>query len=147
MRLSSMSRFAVAILIFCCGCFGGAPAGPELTAVTGVVKVDGRPTPKLSITFVPEGAGGVPSYGGTDSEGRFVMMFSQDRKGAMPGKHQVTIASIESQKDDNGKFIDPADEGRPMYQFKTRQIEVQPGGNDIEITLDSKTDVKKGGRG
>lgn len=64
--------------------------GPELAEVTGVVTVDGKPVPSAILTFVPT-AGGSPSYGGTDNDGKYRLMFTDTKYGAMIGDHEVEI--------------------------------------------------------
>ena len=66
--------------------------GPELAEVTGVVTVDGKPVPGAVLTFVPTG-GGSPSYGGTDTDGKYRLMFTDTKYGAMIGDHEVEIVT------------------------------------------------------
>ncbi len=81
-----MNRKLIAVLLFCglsllAGCSDG---GPELREVTGRVTVDGKPVPGAILTFVPT-AGGSPSYGGTDNDGNYKLMFTDTKYGAMVG--------------------------------------------------------------
>jgi hypothetical protein len=66
--------------------------GPELAEVSGVVSVDGKPVPGAVLTFVPTG-GGSPSYGGTDKDGKYRLMFTDTKYGAMIGDHEVEIVT------------------------------------------------------
>lgn len=66
--------------------------GPELAEVTGIVTVDGKPVPGAILTFVPT-SGGSPSYGGTDKDGKYRLMYTDTKYGAMIGDHEVEIAT------------------------------------------------------
>lgn len=121
----------LAVLLFH-GC-GGAER-PPLARVTGIVTVGGTPLADAKVTFTPEE--GRPSFGNTDSNGRFELVYTADSKGAMLGKH---IARIEPQTtDDNlseeedqaqrAKFPAAAQDGSLTY-------EVKEGSNNFEIKL------------
>jgi hypothetical protein len=71
--------------------------GPELATVTGKVTLDGQPVQRAAITFRPQEKGS-PSYGGTNSEGMYKLMFTQDKQGAMPGEYFVDIETSKLSK-------------------------------------------------
>ncbi len=71
------------------GC--GGSDGPPLGEVTGRVTLDGKPLPGAVLTFIAQSAKGSPSYGGTDHEGRYTLMFTNTKTGAMVGDHVVEI--------------------------------------------------------
>ncbi len=60
-----------------------------MALVEGVVTVDDKPLPLATLTFVPEE--GSPSYGQTDKSGKYTLMFTDTKYGAMLGKHTVSI--------------------------------------------------------
>lgn len=72
------------------GCGGGD--GVDLVPVEGTVTLDGQPLPDAWVTFSPEL--GRPSSGKTDSEGRYRLQYTPDARGAVPGKHHVTISTF-----------------------------------------------------
>ena len=72
-------------------CLGCGPGGPEIASVEGTVTMDGKPLPDASVVFIPEN--GRPAGATTDSEGKYVLTFTQGRKGAMPGKNKVRIST------------------------------------------------------
>lgn len=72
---------------------GCADGGPERGEVSGRVTVDGKPVPNATVSFFPESANGTPSYGATDSDGRYTLMFTRSKSGAMTGKSRVEIVT------------------------------------------------------
>lgn len=86
----SVAVFCVLLLV-CAGCSGDD--GPPLARVEGVVTLDGEPLPDALIEFQPTRLEGSPSYGSTDAQGRYEMVYSLDRKGAWIGEHLVRITT------------------------------------------------------
>jgi hypothetical protein len=78
----------IALVFVASAMMGCGNDGPELAEVTGVVTVDGKPVPGAVLTFVPTG-GGSPSYGGTDTLGKYRLMFTDTKYGAMIGDQQT----------------------------------------------------------
>lgn len=120
------------------GC--GAKTGPDLAVVTGVITLDGEPVPGVNVTFIPQGKGS-PSYGGTNEEGVYQLMFNQKRSGAEIGTHTVLIECPEPATDDSGQRIDPTP--TVMIPPKYRQpgvltAEVDFGRNQLDFDLESK---------
>ncbi len=74
------------LLIAIAGC---GTDGPQLAEVSGVVTVDGKPVPNAVVTFIP--TGGSTSYGKTDAQGKYTLMFTDTKYGAMIGKHSVEL--------------------------------------------------------
>lgn len=124
---------------FCLGC--GKSGGPELAGVTGTVTLDGKPQPNLNLQFTPDGAGGAPSYGGTDENGLYKLMYGQGQPGAMLGKHNVTITAREPKLDEGGNPL-PGQEAiaLPAKYSKTGELtaEVKAGSNTVDFKLESK---------
>ncbi|MEW4486866.1 carboxypeptidase regulatory-like domain-containing protein [Thalassoglobus sp. JC818] len=71
------------------GCGG---SDNDLQRVTGKVTLDGQPLPDAFVVFAPK-EGGTTSYGKTDSQGVYEMMFSDDEKGAWVGVNVVKIST------------------------------------------------------
>lgn len=86
-----------AVTALCVGC--GGTTGPELAEVYGKVSLDGQPLAKVSLQFIPDGESGSPSYGVTNAEGEYELLFSAERSGAMVGRYQVEIQPIEPEVD------------------------------------------------
>jgi hypothetical protein len=136
--LSDRFVILVSVVFACLGC--GGDTGPELAEVTGKVTLDGQPLAKVSLQFTPESPSGSPSYGVTDSEGSYELLFSSDRSGAMPGKHRVEILPVEPETDDNGQPVAGAVNVTIPARYSqpgSLTADVQPGSNSINFALDS----------
>ena len=72
--------------------------GPPLAPVEGTVTLDGEPLPIAVLEFQPQR--GSPSYGETDKSGRYHLLYSPVRDGALLGKHTVRITT-------EGEIVDP----------------------------------------
>jgi len=70
---------------------GCGTGGPELAPVSGRVTLDGRPLELADVVFQPEGALS-PSYGRTDTEGRYQLGYKRGVTGAIVGEHMVAIS-------------------------------------------------------
>ena len=90
MRPSSLSLrvapiMSLPILLTLAGCDKGDY--PEMAKVTGTVTYKGKPVPNMMINFMP--TEGRPSWGKTDANGRFEMIYDSDYKGVKIGHHKV----------------------------------------------------------
>lgn len=141
MHLRLLRLFIVSPIVLCLlsGCGGGD--GPDLAAVSGTITIDGKPAPKLEIRFIPETAGGSPSYGVTDADGHYTLMFNSSRNGAMPGKHKVEIAAVPPETGEDGNPLP----GQAIVEVPSRygtsgtlSAEVKNDGSPIDFSLESK---------
>ncbi len=82
----------------------GCRSGIELLPVSGVVTLDGKPVEQATVLFKPES--GPVAYGQTDSAGRFELT-TAGRKGAVPGKHKVSITKTKVTGVGNDEMVDP----------------------------------------
>ncbi len=73
------------------GCGG---RNENLSEVTGIVTLDGQPLPDAVIVFSPT-SGGTTSYGRTDNEGKFRMLFRDNEYGAWVGENIVRITTFD----------------------------------------------------
>jgi hypothetical protein len=131
------------IVVGLSGCDSG---GPPLGKVTGKVTLDGKPAPGIVLTFVPE-SGGSPSYGVSDGEGKYVLKFTDDKDGAMIGKHKVTLESQPGLSKEEMAEMKASGESVPDFtpaslpkKYRgdgTISVEVNRGNNDIPIELTS----------
>lgn len=78
------------LLLVLAGCSGSSGAR---VPVNGEVRLDGKPLPDVTVTFIPEkGTDGLGGFGKTGSDGRFVIADSkQGRPGLAPGKYKVIV--------------------------------------------------------
>lgn len=78
----------VLIALILSGCGGNE----NLAYVTGKVTLDQQPLPNAFIVFSPMN-GGTTSYGRTDAEGLYEMVFSDEEQGAWIGENRVEIST------------------------------------------------------
>ncbi|QDT65613.1 carboxypeptidase-like regulatory domain-containing protein [Calycomorphotria hydatis] len=123
-----LSTFVVLLHFIAVGCTGQQEELPELSEVTGSVKVNGAPVQYVQVVFMPE-AEGAASRGTTDAEGLFSLMYGVDSPGAINGKHQVYFSVADADGDPNaipqkytqGDFSLPAEvtaEGPNVFEFE-----------------------------
>lgn len=119
------------------GCGGGD--GPQLTPVTGIVLLDGKPLVGARVVFQPLATGGSPSSAQTDGEGKFQLAFNREKLGAIIGRHQVRITTAGVVTDESGRETEIKELLPKRYHSETElDYEVKPGTNQFEILLDSK---------
>lgn len=129
--ISTAFLLAAALLMTGCGSSGDTP---EMGQVSGIIKVDGDPTPNVAVRFAPVD-GGRPSTGTTDETGRYELVYSTKLMGAKVGKHNVSIV-IQSQSDAE---IDPTKMGLPTegdtgnISDIVKTVEVTSGSNTIDL--------------
>ncbi len=120
----------------------GCGRGPELATVSGLVTVDGKPVPNAMITFFPEFSG-TTSYGVTDPNGKYVLMFTDQDRGALIGSFRVSITTKKRSKDempDDGSVSEVVFVEIPkQYRGeKAHKAEVKSGSNKIDFAMLSK---------
>lgn len=148
-------KFSICLFLFgfVLGC---GSDGPQLSTVTGKVTKGGKPLASVSVTFTPVG-GGIPSAGLTDGEGKFALLSSTGKAGALVGKHKVVLASKASESAPVGyeammkarQSSEGGNRGAPKEQPKQTtfppeygdasktplEYEVKPGSNDFDIVI------------
>ncbi|EAQ77344.1 hypothetical protein [Blastopirellula marina] len=130
--------FALVLAAVTVGC--SQPPGPETGYVTGVVTLDGKPIDKAVVTFEPANAR--PSVGFTDANGRYELIFTASRNGAVLGEHQVRITSAADAGGGEGgqPLVAARKETIPTkYNAKTElTAQVDSGSNTIDFDLKTK---------
>jgi hypothetical protein len=121
MRRSSF--FVLLVLLLGCG-----GSGPEVAPVSGRITVDGQPMENVDIVFQPDESKS-PSYGRTDKDGRYTLVYKRGQDGARLGWHSVGI-SVSHELVRNP----------PKIKNQELRREVKPGNNvfDFEATSESK---------
>ncbi len=132
-RIAVLLSLAVVV-----GCGGGI----ELGTVTGTVTIDGKPVPNAMITFFPEFSGST-SYGVTDKNGKYSLMFTDQDRGAMIGSFRVSITTKKRSKDempDDGSVteVDFVEIPKQYRAEKAHTAEVKRGANTINFPMVSK---------
>lgn len=96
--------FALGAMVLASAVAAGCRSGIELLPVSGVVTLDGKPVEQATVLFKPET--GPVAYGQTDAAGRFELS-TAGRKGAVPGKHLVSITKTKVTGVGNDEMVDP----------------------------------------
>jgi hypothetical protein len=107
--------------------------------VSGTVKLNGKTFPNAHVTFEPfaqQGKRGPSSSGTTGADGRYTLTTIDGEKGAVVGKHRVSIISAASLPGP-GASSDEDDPKRPKEVFPPKYNtqsditrEVPPDGSD-----------------
>ena len=140
MATRSLPRFfaLLALISQTTGC--GSADGPPLGTVTGIVTLNDEPVPGVTVTFVPRGKGS-PSYGATDENGEYHLLFNQRRAGAEVGTHDVLIEVPEPATDDSGNPIGSPPKVKIHEKYRqpgALSVEVLPGRNEFELCLEAE---------
>lgn len=134
-----------ALVLLSSGC---GPGGPEIASVSGRVTMDGKPLANAAVIFIPEN--GRPAGATTDSDGKYVLNFTQGRRGAIPGKSSIRITTErDGTPGENGKSIPGSRETVPMKYnaASTLTFNVEPNKNNVaNFDLESGGPVTPGER-
>ncbi|MCU0962068.1 MAG: carboxypeptidase-like regulatory domain-containing protein [Pirellulaceae bacterium] len=123
-------------LIVLAGCGGGRS---DLGQIEGAVLLDGQPLPDATVVFQPD-AGGPASFGRTDAEGRYTMLYDHGTRGAVIGMHTVKITTFQERDPDADPPLAAALERLPAryHSASVLREEVRSGGNVIDFDLQSQ---------
>lgn len=107
-RLSLIPASSILCSFFVAGC----SQGPEVGAVTGVVKWNGEPVPFAYVVFQPVDPPGTYGSAYTNEAGEYSLQYSESLDGALVGNHKVTIRTsatdeIEIEDRKTGKMVRP----------------------------------------
>lgn len=124
--------------LLCLCAVAGCGSDSDLAAVTGRITLNGRPLEGAIVQFQPVGQAGSPSAGITDEDGRYELMFTFNRRGAMVGEHRVTIRTAAIYYEDEDCDCEKADPIPPEYNDNTELVRiVEPSGNSFDFDLTS----------
>jgi hypothetical protein len=101
----SVRLIPVAVLGVLLAAAGCGSDGPKIVPISGVATYKGEPVPSLLLTFTPEK--GRPSWGVTDSGGRFTLEYDAKNKGALVGNHTVSATYRASSPDEEMGKVKP----------------------------------------
>lgn len=114
----------------------------KVAPVSGTVTLDGAPLKRASVLFEPE-AGGRPSFGVTDQNGKYTLAYSMHEGGAEVGSCTVKITTL--LKDDEDADGNPvqnsksaAEQVPERYAREPIVVKVEARSNTIDIALTSK---------
>lgn len=130
----SLSLAVASVLVS--GCGGGS--GPELGRLYGTVTLDGRPLANARVVFQPSGQLASPSVSDTAEDGAFELRFNRDRKGVLPGTHQIRVTTARVVTDASGKETEVQEVLPAKYNAKTElTYDVKTGSNQLDLKLES----------
>ena len=120
--------------IFCCGC------GKKIVTVTGEVLFEGEPAKDIAVLFEPKSEAKIVPESGiaiTNSEGRFTLESSSQKRGIEPGSYTVYMNWRNPTSVDDGG-AGPAESGAPPltspYRFPAERqsivLEVKGSGKN-----------------
>ncbi|MHC4400048.1 MAG: DUF1559 family PulG-like putative transporter [Planctomycetota bacterium] len=109
--------------------------------VEGTVTLHGEPLSNALVTFQPEHAR--PSYGRTDLEGWYELVFTAGNKGAKIGKHRVSISTKAEGDPDADPPIPSFPEKVPAKYNRNTELtaDVGDGDNVIDFPLKSGSEI------
>jgi hypothetical protein len=132
-QIQGRLRLAATVFISCTVLVGCSDM--KVAPVSGSVTLDGQPVPKASVTFHPE-AGGRPSFGVTDENGKYRLGYSMNEEGAEVGKCRVVVSTALEQGEygsGRAKELIP----RRYANDEPIIVDVESKSNTIDIALTS----------
>lgn len=91
---------AVAVVVL-----AGCKPQVKLVPATGTFTIGGKPAGNITLQFMPDtmqGNAGPTSYATTDAEGKFTLRTYDNREGAVPGAHVVTLVDLDEERPAQG---------------------------------------------
>jgi len=136
-----LALLAAAVLGATSGCGGG-----DYGSVSGTVTLDGQPLSGAQVMFMPDEGGG-PSFGETDTSGKYVLTHNSGSRGAVIGAHSVAIEMGEDEEEydasgmDEGTLEEQQDEEKTLPARYNEESEltaiVEKGDNTVDFALTS----------
>lgn len=131
--------FGLGLVSLGCGEKGDTRA---FAKVTGKVEYHGQPLKSGRISFLPvDGNQGAPAAGDIQADGTYTMSTTEPGDGVIPGEYKVGVTDRVNEEADDAnpnKVIKSPAGIAPMYEspYTSKiQVKVEPGSNDIPITL------------
>ena len=110
-------------------------ARPEFAEVAGSVIFNGKPLVGATVEFQPDK--GPASRATTDENGRYELIGSEGKKGAVAGKHVVRITAASPPADEQTEKADAASLVPSRYNVESElSVEVGPGKNTFDFDLE-----------
>jgi len=142
LRVRRLTPVLVAVLPF----FGGCSGIPSLVAVEGVVTIGGNPAANLLIQFTPKNwttdSPIISSHAVSDANGRFVLMSTTNKPGAILGTHKVTVVDnalgTEDEPGDSKPKNRPRNRIPLIYNSTTTtpiELAVEAGKKEYEVQV------------
>lgn len=131
-------------LLMVVGC--GSSSGPELGSVYGRVTIDGSPLADAFVRFQPL-QNGRPAIATTDSDGYYVLRYTNESDGAVLGQHIVRISTAtpatDSEEGQTAAKLEtvPVQYNRDASKNPKMQVEIKSGKNEFNFELESKGEI------
>jgi hypothetical protein len=137
-RFLHVALFATLPVLFAfAGCGNGD--NTKIARVTGTVTYKGKPVSNMTVNFISDGR---PSWGKTDADGKFEMIYDEDRKGVKLGRNKVFftpgVQTIDSGRSKESKKA--IAQGLGLSQEELNDITMRFGS---EESTKLEVDVKK----
>ena len=119
-----LTLFSAIVFLALSGCDSG---GVALGTVSGKVTKSGKPQPGVWLKFVPVQPGR-QSSGRTDANGNYELKYTQEKNGALVGKHRVSLGS-------GGEVGKGGNLLHPEVELHTEEVDVHSGANMLNFEL------------
>ena len=130
------------LLLFAVALVGCSRSSYRLAPVSGLVTMDAKPLANVHVTFAPLGSKdninpGPGSHGLTDAEGRFVLTATRGKRGAVVGKHRVSIEAAQEGESASGQAEQPdgAESEAAMRRRLAASLDAIPARYNRQSTL------------
>lgn len=133
------SRWAFGLISLMALIATGCTPVDKLVPVEGVVLIDGKPAPNISVQFMPDvlkGGQGPTSFGTTDAEGKFTLTTNDGKAGAVIGPHIVTLVDNDEERPEQGTEATKLPRLHPRYTTTMGGIPVEVKGDNQPIKLE-----------
>ena len=129
------SAYSLATVILCL-LVAGCGSDDGLAKVKGVVTLNGQPLEGATVEFQPTADGTAPSAAKTDAKGRYELMYTFDKRGAVAGEHTVSIRTAETCFSEQGTELEQEERVPAKYNDRTElKRNVEPGRNRFNFEL------------
>ncbi|MDR1962403.1 MAG: hypothetical protein LBQ50_01330 [Planctomycetaceae bacterium] len=130
MNFSVQNMVKLLLLVFCCTLIG-CDSSPNTASVSGVVTIDGEPVKGVHLKFAPK-SGERPSVGYTNEKGIYTLLFTQDKKGCIPGEHIVTINAYRDPENENSQYL-PVKYNHSASENPELNLEIKKGKQKLDF--------------
>jgi hypothetical protein len=138
--LRRRSALIATVLMMMSGC--GEQEAVPVVASKGVVRINGTPAANILVRFVPEGkqeTGLISSSATSDTEGRFQLVASDGRDGAIPGPGHILLTDLEEERPAQGEVATKAPRLPPDYGVLGPASLTATVAEGAELAVDVKT--------
>lgn len=140
---TGITAFGLSLWLLLPGC--GRGDLPALALTKGIVKLNGQPLAAATVRFQPVANEGTYSTAVTNHNGEFELKYNRKTRGAILGKHLVTITTGHPDNENENGEPAPIPEILPdIYHKKsTLNEEVVVGKNYFEYDLEPRKPLRK----